>query len=225
MSGTAGVDAVPTWVRAANITAKVGLVLMLLLALLYPDTGNMRDKAAGVRAVGYPLVAFLVPVLWWSLWSDRKPFPWLADLLVSVTCFSDILGNRLDLYDTVVWFDDWMHVFNTGMVSAAVILLTLHRSTGLGAVVERALAFGVTAAVLWEIAEYFAFLARSTERHFAYADTLSDLGLGLLGAVLAAVVVHRMWQAGGLRQVEPLTGRAHGPTEPERPAAEWRAAP
>ena len=208
MSGTAGVEPSPSWVRAANVAAKVGLVLMLLLALLYPDTGNMRDKAAGVRAIGYPLVAFLVPVLWWTVWSERKPFPWLADLLISVTCFSDILGNRLDLYDSVAWFDDWMHVFNTGMVSAAVILLTLHRSAGLGAVLERALAFGVTAAVLWEIAEYFAFLARSTERRFAYADTLSDLGLGLVGAVVAAIIVHRLWSTGGLRQVEPVTARA-----------------
>ena len=208
MSGTAGVEPSPSWVRAANVAAKVGLVLMLLLALLYPDTGNMRDKAAGVRAIGYPLVAFLVPVLWWTVWSERKPFPWLADLLISVTCFSDILGNRLDLYDSVAWFDDWMHVFNTGMVSAAVILLTLHRSAGLGAVLERALAFGATAAVLWEIAEYFAFLARSTERRFAYADTLSDLGLGLVGAVVAAVIVHRLWSTGGLRQVEPVSARA-----------------
>ena len=208
MSGTAGVEPSPSWVRAANVAAKVGLVLMLLLALLYPDTGNMRDKAAGVRAIGYPLVAFLVPVLWWTVWSERKPFPWLADLLISVTCFSDILGNRLDLYDSVAWFDDWMHVFNTGMVSAAVILLTLHRSAGLGAVLERALAFGVTAAVLWEIAEYFAFLARSTERRFAYADTLSDLGLGLVGAVVAAIIVHRLWSTGGLRQVEPVAGGA-----------------
>ena len=35
--------------------------------------------------------------------------PWLPDLLITITCFTDILGNRMDLYDTVVWFDDWMH--------------------------------------------------------------------------------------------------------------------
>ena len=103
------VEPMPLAARAAGISAKAALVLLLALALLYPDSGNMRDKAAGLRAVGYPLLSFTVPVLWWFFWKDRVSFPWLADLLVTLTCFTDVLGNRMDLYDSVVWFDDWMH--------------------------------------------------------------------------------------------------------------------
>ncbi|UFN43118.1 hypothetical protein [Nocardioides okcheonensis] len=183
--------------------AKGALVLLLVLALLYPDQGNLRDKAAGMRAVGYPLISFTVPVLWWALWRDRISFPWLPDLLITITCFTDILGNRMDLYDTVVWFDDWMHLMNTGLLAAAFVLLTLPRDVGLGRVVERCLAFGATAAIAWEVAEFFAFISRSTEREFAYADTLGDLSLGTAGAVVAAFVVHASWRRGRLLDPPP----------------------
>ncbi len=190
------IPATPAMAKTTNVMAKGALVLLLVLALLYPDQGNMRDKAAGLRAIGYPLVSFTVPLLWWTLWRERMSFPWLPDLLITLTCFTDILGNRLDLYDTVVWFDDWMHFMNNGLLAAAVLLLTLPASSALGRTVERALAFGATAAIAWEVGEYFAFISRSTERTFAYADTLGDLTLGTLGAVVAAVAVHRLWSRG-----------------------------
>lgn len=199
----------PRLVRGLNIAAKAGLVMLLAVAILYPELGNMEDKGAGIRAVTYPLLAFTVPVVWYVFWRDRASFPWLADLLVTITCFSDILGNRMDLYDTVVWFDDWMHFMNTGMITAAVILLTLHHTASFGATLERALAFGMTAAVFWEIAEYFAFINGSSERAFAYADTLGDLGLDAVGAVTAAVVIHAAWRNGGLSSAAPqLDSRA-----------------
>jgi len=191
----------PTVTKTASVFAKSALVLLLVLAMLYPDQSHLRDKAAGMRAVGYPLVSFTIPVLWWVLWRDRMSFPWLPDLLITITCFTDILGNRLDLYRTIVWFDDWMHVMNTGLLAAAVILLTLPRDSTLGRTLERALAFGATAAIAWEVAEYFAFISRSTERTFAYADTLGDLALGTAGAVVAGVAVHRMGRRGRLNNV------------------------
>ncbi len=117
-------------VRGANVSTKAGLVVLLVFALMFPDAANLRDKAAGLRAVLYPLLAFTVPFLWFLLWRERASFPWLADLLVTITCFTDILGNRMDLYDSIVWFDDWMHFMNTGLLAAAVILLTMHRTTG-----------------------------------------------------------------------------------------------
>lgn len=195
----------PTLAKTANVLAKGALVLLLVFAVIYPDQAHMRDKAAGMRAIGYPLVSFTVPVLWWTLWRDRISFPWLPDLLITITCFTDILGNRMDLYDTVVWFDDWMHFMNTGLLAAAFILLTLPRDVGFGRVLERSLAFGATAAIAWEVAEFFAFISRSTEREFAYADTLGDLTLGTAGAVVAAVLIHRSWRRGQLREPRPLT--------------------
>ncbi len=121
---------------------------------------------------------------------------------MTITCFSDTLGNRLDLYDTIRSFDDWMHFINTGLLAAAFLLLTLHHGATLGAVVERSLAFGVTAALAWELAEYVAFLSTSgaVDR---YADTLGDLTLGALGSLVAGLIVHRAWQSGHLRSAAP----------------------
>ncbi len=199
--------ATPPFAKTANVFAKGALVLLLVLAVLYPEQGNLRDKAAGMRAVGYPLISFTLPLLWWALWRERMSFPWLSDLLITLTCFSDILGNRMDLYDTVVWFDDLMHFVNTGLLATAFILLTLPRVSGFGRVLERALALGATAAIAWEVAEFFAFISKSSEREFAYADTLGDLALGVAGAVVAAVVIHRSWQRGRLLEPAPLPPR------------------
>lgn len=205
MSGaTVAIEPTPSAARVANVMAKGALILLLVLALAFPDSGHMRDKAAGLRAIGYPLLAFTVPLLWWFNWKERVAFPWVADLMVTLTCFSDVLGNRMDLYDTVVWFDDWMHFMNVGLLAAAVLLLTLPRSASWGSLLERALAFGATAAIAWEIAEYFAFINGSSERSFAYADTLSDLGLGTFGAVVAAVSVYVMSRRGQLDNVHPM---------------------
>ncbi len=209
-------------VRSLDLGAKAALVVLLLLALTFPDFGNVGDKGAAARAVGYPLLAFAVPAIWYVYWRSRGSFPWAADLLITVTCFTDTLGNRMDLYDSIWWFDDWMHFMNTGLLTAAAILLTLHRSATLAATLERALAFGVTAALAWEIAEYYAFLKTSSERLGAYTDTLGDLALGSAGAVVAAIVVHRIWRGGGLREAAPqlefdLGGRSGGPSAPALP--------
>ncbi len=48
--------------------------------------------------------------------------------------------------------------------------------------------FGAVTAILWEVAEYFAFIRRSPELATAYTDTLGDLALGLTGSVLAGLV-------------------------------------
>lgn len=199
---------IPSALRTANVTAKAGLVLLLAYAVLFPVESNMQDKAAGVRALVYPMLAFTVPAIWYVQWRERASFPWLADFLVTITCFTDILGNRMDMYDSIVWFDDWMHFMNTGLLAAAVILLTMHRSATLGRVLERALAVGATGAIVWEIGEFFAFISGSSEREFAYADTLSDLGLGVLGSVVAAVLIHRLWARGRLVSAAPQLDHA-----------------
>lgn len=198
----------PTLVRTLDVAAKAALVLLLWVAIAHPDLGHLRDKGAAARAVGYPVVAFLVPATWWLFWKDRAPYPWLADLLATVPCFSDILGNRMNLYDTLRSFDDLMHFVNVGMLCAAVLLLTLPRSAGLGAHVERALAFGMSAAVAWEIAEYFAFLRFYGSSFDAYGDTLGDLATGGAGALAAAFVVHRLSRSGRITEGPMPWGRA-----------------
>jgi hypothetical protein len=176
-----------------DVLGKAVLLASLAVILVDPGWGNLEGKAPTARALTYPLLAFAVPV-WWHLRRPARPYPWLADLLLTVVAFSDILGNRLDLYDSVVWFDDLMHVAAVTCVSAALVLLTMRRTTSAVAVLERSVALGMTAALLWELFELVAFVTRSAEMPTAYADTLGDLLAGWCGTVLAALLVHHAWR-------------------------------
>ena len=176
-----------------DVLAKVVLLACMALVLVDPDWGNLDGKAPVQRALTYPLLAFAVPV-WWTLRRSATRYPWLPDLLLTLAGFSDVLGNRLDLYDRITWFDDWMHFANITCVSAALVLLTLDRTASRTAVLERSLALGMTAAIVWELFEYLSFLTRSAELPTAYADTVGDLTLGWLGAVAAALLVHHVWR-------------------------------
>ena len=58
--------------------------------------------------------------------------------------------------------------------------------------------------MFWELAEYVTFVPGSPEAATAYADTLLDLALGMLGGLIAALLVSRV-----PRSVDPrLTSRA-----------------
>jgi hypothetical protein len=170
------------------VIGKAGLLTLIGLILLYPDWGNLEGKSPTARAVTYPAVAFAIPV-WWHLREQAGHYPWVADLLLTLTGFSDVLGNRLDLYDKVFWFDDWMHFMNSGLVAAAALLLMREWDVGLAVSVERAVAVGVTASLGWELFEYLTFMTGSREYPMAYVDTLGDLSLGWAGAFVAGVVV------------------------------------
>jgi hypothetical protein len=184
----------PVWVVVADLVAKVLLVLAVSRVAIDPDWGNLEGKAPVARAVAYPMLALVVPLLHAlrglrSGGGQGRPYPWGADLLVTVPAFSDLLGNRLDLYDRVPWFDDAIHLANTAALSAGVLLLTGTAAAPLWHRLAVAVAAGMTLSLAWELWEYSAFLARSAEATTAYGDTLGDLALGWLGAVLAAGLV------------------------------------
>lgn len=98
-----------------------------------------------------------------------------------------------------------MHLINVALLASAGMLLTMGPTVGSTARLERSLALGMTAAVWWEIAEYAAFISGSSERRTAYQDTLSDLALGCIGAVLAAALLDRLTSRGRLEHIVPVT--------------------
>jgi len=177
-----------SWVVILDVAAKALLLLVVVRVALDPAWGNLEGKAPMTRALTYSLLALLIPTV-----HLVRPFPhrypWGADLLLTVPAFSDVLGNRLDLYDQVVWFDDFIHLANTGLISAAALLLCGASRASLHRRLELAIAWGMTVSLAWELWEYYAFVTRSAEVVTAYADTLGDLLLGWGGAVLAAVLV------------------------------------
>jgi len=176
------------WV-VADCVATVALLVLIVAAFAWPDLSGVKGKASTGRAIVYPLGAFVVPALWWLRWRRQgRPFPFLGDTLVTLPWLTDTVGNRLGLFESVAWWDDWMHFANWALLTAGVLVLTTDRRTGAWATYERALAFGLIAALLWEIAEYWAFIRFSAELTTAYTDTLGDMSLGTLGSLSAATV-------------------------------------
>lgn len=172
---------------AFDLLAKMILVAFLVRLAADPAWGNLEGKAPLGRAVIYPCLSLVVPAIYVVL-GRSGPFPWRADLLVTLAGFSDILGNRLDLYDKIHWFDDWIHFMNTGFIAAAALLLT-SAQVPFVQLLERAVAVGLSTSLAWEVWEYYAFVTRSGESASAYGDTVGDLVLGGLGAAVAAATV------------------------------------
>jgi hypothetical protein len=168
--------------------AAVKLSLIALLAFgAFSGLDRFAGKAFGWRLVGYTAAALLVPAIW-SARGRRSAYPYAIDTLFVLPFLIDTIGNALNLYDTIDWWDDANHFVNWAILTGAV-------AVGLTRVVDRrwelfwlVVGFGAVTAVLWEIGEYFAFIRHSKELKTAYTDTLGDLTLGLGGSTLTAAI-------------------------------------
>jgi len=177
---------------AVDVAIKVATDMLLAWAVLNPDLPQFSGKAFTGRALAYPIALLVLPVGWWLRGRGRLPYPVAADILLGLPFLIDVAGNALNLYDSVEWWDDANHLVNWALHTAAIGLLL--RAGPWGPWTRAALAFGWAAgtAVAWELAEYVAFVPDSPEAATAYADTLGDLALGLLGGAVAAVAVSRL---------------------------------
>ena len=170
-----------------NIGLKA-LFVGLLAFGAFSGLDQFDGKAFGWRLVLYPIAALIVPIAW-QLRGRPQPYPYAADMLLVAPFLIDVAGNALDLYDSIVWWDDLNHLVNWALLCGAlgaVLVRTTLRPLVLFAVVT---GFGAAAAILWEIGEYFAFIRGGTELATAYTDTLGDEILGLTGAALAGLTV------------------------------------
>jgi hypothetical protein len=169
-----------------DLAVKLSLVLLLAFGA-FSGLERFAGKAFGWRLVGYSVAALLVPAIW-AARGRRLPYPYVADILFVTPFLIDTIGNALNLYDTIDWWDDANHFVNwallTGAVAAALLRTQVKRPELFGIVVG----FGGVTAILWELGEYFAFIRNSPELATAYTDTLGDLSLGLSGSTLTATI-------------------------------------
>jgi hypothetical protein len=187
-----GVDATPSRPRFAlwlDVGLKSALLVLLLVAVAWPDIPRFEGKAMAARAFAYPLAVLVVPFGWWLVSRHRPaPYPYAIDILWTLPFLIDTAGNAADLYDSIDWWDDLTHFVNWVILVAAfgqlLLRLPLDRLTT-GAL---AVGFGAVTAILWEFAEYATFIRNSPERATAYTDTLGDLALGLSGSIGAALL-------------------------------------
>jgi glycopeptide antibiotics resistance protein len=193
------------------MSRRVGLPLVVTLKALvigltalgaFGGLERFEDKGFGWRLLWYPLAVLALPVLWHVL-KKRGPYPYTADALITFPFFVDIMGNVLNLYDTIGWWDDANHFINWFLLSAGFGALLVRAR--LAPLVTGALIVGTgcVTALLWELGEYVTFIRTNEDEHAtAYTDTLGDMTLGTLGSLVAAVVVV-LWMRRASERREP----------------------
>jgi len=180
--------------RAVNIAAKVVFVLLLLHAVVFPDLEQYQGKGMGYRIALYPISLVLVPTVWWfrgrRAGAPVRPYPDLIDLCVVLPFLLDTAGNAANLYDTLWWWDDAMHVLTWIPLVVAFGLTLRYWPHGRLVTIGLTIGFGAVVHILWEVAEYVTFVADNpNESASAYRDTIGDLVNSLCGSIIGALLV------------------------------------
>ena len=185
---------------------KGGLAASLLAGLVFPDIPGVAGKGWPERCVGYPLSALVVPIIW-RLRGQRdgrrdrqphlgpRPYPHLGDALLVTPFVLDLLGNLVNLFDTVSWFDDALHFTNWIFLVSALLLLVAPTGLERWTLILLGSGMGALAIVLWEALEWVIQDMGTTGLQLTYDDTVGDLVLstsgGILGAAVAASLIAR----------------------------------
>jgi hypothetical protein len=173
---------------------------------LRPPAGRAEWVADGVRAVGtvgvvvagfgWGPVAFWVSALsllgvYASRFLGLRP---AFDIALGLTLITASWSSVLELYTSVVGWDLVVHFAATGLLAAALFVVAQRlrivptdASATQGAVFTTA--FGMSAAVLWEMAEWVGHNFIDPAIFVAYDDTIGDLVAGTAGSVLAGLLL------------------------------------
>ena len=161
-------------------------MICLLAFGAFSGLQQFEGKAFVWRLATYPVATLVVPVAW-AVRGRGSPYPYTVDILLALPFLVDTAGNAADLYDTVWWWDDVNHLVNWALLSGAVGALAWRGNARPWETLAFVVGFGAVTAILWEIAEYVAFIRNSEELATAYTDTLGDMALGLTGSLLAGL--------------------------------------
>ena len=169
-----------------NLAVKALLILLLALGV-FSGLQQFEGKAFAWRLATYPIAAFVVPVIW-AVRARDTAYPYATDTLLTLPFLIDTIGNAVDFYDTIWWWDDVNHLVNWALLSGAVGALAWRNHVPAWQTLAYVVGFGAVTAILWEVAEYFSFIRFSEELETAYVDTLGDMTLGLIGSVVAGLI-------------------------------------
>ena len=132
----------------------------------------------------------------WYIRYRSTPYPFASGILLTLPFLVDTASNAHDLYDSIVWRDDANHLINRALLLGAIGAPAVRSKGRPWGALAYVVGFGAVTAILWEVAEYFAFIRRSPELDTAYIDTLGDLSSGLMGSALAGFAAAAL-SAGG----------------------------
>lgn len=175
-------------------SVKAALVICLLAGLMFPDIPGVEGKGWLERSVSYPISALIIPVIW-HLTGRRIVYPYLADAMLVSPFLLDLLGNLVNLFDTVQMFDDVLHFLNWTLLVGAMVLLLEPMRLARWNLVFLGAGFGAFSIIAWEGIEWIIQEMGTAGLQLTYDDTIGDLVLsttgGVVGAIVAATVLAR----------------------------------
>jgi len=175
-------------VGAVAVLASKALVIALsVYPLLRPGSSHFAGKAMGIRAVLYPAVTLVIPLVWLS--SGRPaPYPVVADVALAVPFIVDAGANVLGLF-AVRGFDAIPHASGWFFLCVAFGLAIAPLAGQPWIAFGLVLGFGAVMDILWEVAEFALMKSGSSGLQLTYENTIQDLVMSLTGAAIGAVVV------------------------------------
>ena len=187
--------------QVALVAVKAGTLAYTLEAIIWPHQKKYKGKAMRIRSLGYLGGMAVVPAVW--LAGDRRErYPVAADLAMSTPLLVDAAGNSLGIYDAAR-VDDLVHFLNAAVLSSlfgAVIASRIDSREGAAAAT---LAFGIGGELAFDGMEYVAERIGFEGLGLSPRDTIADVALASIGAVLAAAITWVRWKP---RREAPLVG-------------------
>jgi len=179
-----------TWVKVANITIKVALVVAFAVAIIFEPVGA-QGKGMEYRAPAFLGSAILVPLI--AIKRKWDPFPHAADALLAAPFLLDTVANVAGFYERFNATDDVLHLTNWILLVMAFHAFRFrnvhHRKDAL------LLGYGIggLAIIWWEAFEWLLStegpLTGGKGLELGYTDTVGDLILsssgGMVGSILA----------------------------------------
>lgn len=171
-----------------NIAIRIAIFYFLAEVLLFPDDPRFAGKAIPIRNFIIVItLSLLFPFLYYLSKKGKihlnglSKYPFALDSLYLSIFALDMLGNSLNLYDTIFYFDLIPHFHGPGAV--AVVLLSVLAISPLAAL-------GVTTTVhtFLEAQEYYTDVLFQTHNVRGIFDVVNDLLAGIFGAAVYMLV-------------------------------------
>jgi hypothetical protein len=168
----------------ADAVRVLGVLSVIVAAVVFQPTD------AGVLAFALP--ALLIP----RFVGVRSGF----DIAYGVTVLVAAWSNVLDLYTSIAWWDLVVHFACTGVLAVIAylglsrlrVVPDLRQDTLRRTPVVVTAAIGLAISALWEMVEWAGWRFISDEIYVAYQDSIGDMAVGGLGALLGGALLTRL---------------------------------
>ena len=79
----------------------------------------------------------------------KSDYPFAADILLTLPFLIDTVGNAVDFYDSISWWDDVNHLVNWALLSGAVGAWAWRSNVRPWQTLAYVVGFGAVTAILW----------------------------------------------------------------------------